>query len=258
MHTSTNIREKSRMTSGRSWTRSDPSGRETDILWIFLLGGVSCLTSLVLSSQVGGYHGEKVCEAVAFHHSRTREAISHIMRICISTITALAVAVAPVQAFLVPSKNKISQSTTFLHTSTKPSDSVTSSSECDDVNTPPSLSIILRSLEDLPSGSDLRGRFVDHSRVGSIANVAHAIGAHSDGLAPLTPLAAHCVGNAFAKLLKERLSASGELVVALGRDPRLHGRRLCDAFARGVETVEGVRVQYTGVATTPAMFEFCR
>jgi len=133
-----------------------------------------------------------------------------------------------------------------------------SSSECDDINTPPSLSILLRSLDQLPSGSDIRGRFVDHSRVGSIANVAHAIGAQQSGIPPLTPIAAHCLGHAFARMLKEITTDKETLTVALGKDPRPHGSRLCDAFARGVESVEGVQVDYTGLATTPAMFEFCR
>ena len=134
-----------------------------------------------------------------------------------------------------------------------------SSSECDDINTPPSLSILLRSLEQLPSGSDIRGRFVDHSRVGSIANVAHAIGAQQSGIPPLTPLAAHCFGTAFARMLRERSgNEEGTLKVALGRDPRPHGSRLCDAFSRGVQSVANVQVDYTGLATTPAMFEFCR
>ena len=136
------------------------------------------------------------------------------------------------------------------------------SSECDDINTPPSLSILLRSLDQLPSGSDIRGRFVDHSRVGSIANVAHAIGATSSsgGIPPLTPIAAHCLGHGFARMLQERFPEKESLVVALGKDPRPHGSRLCDAFARGVESVQGMQVDvhYTGLATTPAMFEFCR
>lgn len=135
-------------------------------------------------------------------------------------------------------------------------------SECDNVNTPPSLSILLRSLDQLPSGTDIRGRFVDHSRVGSIANVAHAIGAGSSGIAPLTPIAAYCLGHAFARMLQERCSTKKEeLTVALGTDPRPHGMRLCDAFARGVlgySQNNNIKVDYTGLATTPSMFEFCR
>lgn len=132
------------------------------------------------------------------------------------------------------------------------------SSECDDVNTPPSLSILFKSLQRLPSGSDIRGKFVDHKRVGSLANVAYAIGqeANKSGHAPLTPLAAYCLGHAFATNLKRQINKK-ELVVAIGHDPRPHSMTLSDAFSRGAQSVDGVRVVYTGLATTPAMFEFC-
>lgn len=46
--------------------------------------------------------------------------------------------------------------------------------------------------------------------------------------------------------------------ICIGRDPRNSGIRLADAFCRGVESVDGVIAQYTGLASTPAMFEFCR
>ena len=49
-----------------------------------------------------------------------------------------------------------------------------------------------------------------------------------------------------------------EITIAIGRDPREHGPRLADAFSRGALSVDGVQVVYTGIATTPAMFEFCR
>ena len=202
------------------------------------------------------------------------------MRFCsLSTFTALALLtlVSNVQGYVpflqqtAVSSRSSSLAPCFAETTTKSTSSSDSfiqrsfftSSECDDVNTPPSLSILLRSLDQLPSGSDIRGRFVDHSRVGSIANVAHAIGAHnSGGIAPLTPIAAHCFGHAFARMLQERNTREQDkqqlLTVAVGNDPRPHGSRLCDAFARGVQSVEGVQVHYTGLATTPSMFEFCR
>jgi hypothetical protein len=141
-------------------------------------------------------------------------------------------------------------------------------SECDDNNVPPCLSILTRSIRQLESGSDVRGQFVDHPRIGSIVNVAYAIASRSAAqkLAPLTPFAAHCLGYAFATFIlqneqerqkqKERLGEG--ITIAIGRDPREHGPRLADAFARGALSVEGVRVVYTGIATTPAMFEFCR
>lgn len=154
--------------------------------------------------------------------------------------------------FALTNDNKQSSSDAFIE------NPFFSSSECDDTNTPPSLSILLRSLDQLPSGSDIRGRFVDHSRVGSIANVAHAISSSGSGIPPLTPIAAHCLGHAFARMLQERSPSSNKLVVALGQDPRPHGKCLCDAFARGIQSVAGVEVHYTGLATTPAMFEFCR
>jgi phosphomannomutase len=43
----------------------------------------------------------------------------------------------------------------------------------------------------------------------------------------------------------------------LGRDPRLHGERLADAFARGAKSVDGVKVLYTGLESTPEMLVFC-
>jgi phosphomannomutase len=47
--------------------------------------------------------------------------------------------------------------------------------------------------------------------------------------------------------------------IVVGQDPRLHGRRLIDAFARGAESRHAsVKVVYTGIATTPACSAFCR
>ena len=132
-------------------------------------------------------------------------------------------------------------------------------SEIDDNNVPPSLSIIMRSMSHLASGSDIRGRYVDHSRLGSIVNVAHDIGKNADkAQPPLTPLAAHCIGYAFAKMLLESYPPGEQVVIAMGRDPRSHGSVLADAFCRGAEGVENAVVKYTGIATTPAMFDFCR
>lgn len=48
------------------------------------------------------------------------------------------------------------------------------------------------------------------------------------------------------------------LTICIGRDPRPHGERLADAFSRGAESVDGVRVLYTDVASTPSMYEFVR
>jgi phosphomannomutase len=89
----------------------------------------------------------------------------------------------------------------------------------------------------------------------------------------LTPFAAHCLGAAFARWLlltklppkikgdDENVDDGGNhtLRICVGRDPRCHGERLCDSFARGAEGVGGgVVVAYTGLATTPSMYEFVR
>ena len=132
-------------------------------------------------------------------------------------------------------------------------------SDIDDTNTPPSLSKIFDYLRCLKSGSDIRGQFFDHRRIGSFINVIHALDSRPDGCPPpLTPLAAHCLGSSFASMVKERFPMKEEVVVCIGRDPRPHGVRLSDAFARGVESVDGARALYNNLSTTPSMFEFCR
>jgi hypothetical protein len=123
------------------------------------------------------------------------------------------------------------------------------------MNFPPSLKIILNSINALSSGSDIRGRFVEHPRLGNPSAVAQAIINDPSNLPALTPFSAYCLGYAFATMLKEDCP---EIVVCVGRDPRKHGPRLADAFGRGVEDVQNVKVVYTGIATTPSMFEFCR
>lgn len=130
-------------------------------------------------------------------------------------------------------------------------------SECDDFNVPPSLSILLRSISQLASGSDIRGRYVEHSSIASnMASTAQAVS--RSPLPALTPFAAHCLGFAFATMLKQYYPVDEEVVICIGRDPRPHGSALADAFARGAEGVKDTRVVYTGVASTPALFEFCR
>jgi phosphomannomutase len=95
----------------------------------------------------------------------------------------------------------------------------------------------------------------------------------------LTPFAAYCYGAAFAQMVQIRSGKGSALsyiarnvdewgdegslkqsqtVISVGRDPRNSGVRLADAFCRGLESVDGVTSQYTGIASTPAMFEFCR
>eukprot|EP00429_Kryptoperidinium_foliaceum_P037400 CAMPEP_0176166166 /NCGR_PEP_ID=MMETSP0120_2-20121206/84982_1 /TAXON_ID=160619 /ORGANISM="Kryptoperidinium foliaceum, Strain CCMP 1326" /LENGTH=234 /DNA_ID=CAMNT_0017503697 /DNA_START=144 /DNA_END=845 /DNA_ORIENTATION=- len=128
--------------------------------------------------------------------------------------------------------------------------------DCDDTNLPPSLNIISKSLVQLESGSDIRGRFVDHPRRGSVVAVAKAI--RDENFPALTPFAAHCLGYAFATMLLASPSDENSqgTTICVGRDPRVHGVPLADAFSRGVESVPGVRVVYTSLATTPSMFEF--
>jgi len=48
------------------------------------------------------------------------------------------------------------------------------------------------------------------------------------------------------------------ITICVGRDPRVHGATLADAMCRGIESVTGVKAVYTGLASTPAMFTFCR
>ncbi|KAL7516997.1 hypothetical protein ACHAWX_001962 [Stephanocyclus meneghinianus] len=170
-----------------------------------------------------------------------------------------------------------SQFTGILRASPSPIESSTSSvkngssskfnvgnpTEIDSSNTPPNLQVIITSLADLKSGSDLRGTYADHKNSGgTIANISHLIKTMKNegkGTA-LTPFASHCFGVAFGKkLLRDQdTKKEGGISICLGRDPRPHGERLADAFARGAESVEGVRVMYTGLASTPSMYEFCR
>jgi len=148
-----------------------------------------------------------------------------------------------------------------------------SPSECDNINSPPSLLMLLRSMSELANGSDIRGTFVDHPRMGSIASVAHTVDATASSKnknALLTPLAAYCIGKAFVlQLVKEEKECGAILsndsdfttTICIGTDPRSHGPRLADAFARGAKSVADnnrkIRVLYTGLATTPSIMEFC-
>jgi phosphomannomutase len=61
-------------------------------------------------------------------------------------------------------------------------------------------------------------------------------------------------------MIKEYQKLNGkedeEVVLCIGRDPRQHGVVLADSFARGAGGLKGVKVFYTCIATTPALFEF--
>jgi hypothetical protein len=159
-------------------------------------------------------------------------------------------------------------------------------SDCDNTNTPPSLAKIVSSIHSIKSGSDIRGIFTDHKSIGSILNVSTVANERC-----LTPFAAYCYGAAFAQMVQIRSGKgintpspsasasrstistnfdnwvdetsflnvkSSQTIICIGRDPRRSGTRLSDAFCRGVESVQGVVARYTGLASTPAMFEFCR
>jgi hypothetical protein len=142
--------------------------------------------------------------------------------------------------------------------------------DIDDFNIPPSLSIISKNLQQLCSGSDIRGQYVATPSTAkgprAYSSLAHTIGQST--LPALTPFAAHCLGYAFGKMVQEQkqkaaaavenLDTTTPTVVCIGRDPREHGVILADSFARGAGGVPNVKVVYTGLATTPALFEFCR
>mmetsp|Transcript_20449 Transcript_20449/g.42659 ORF Transcript_20449/g.42659 Transcript_20449/m.42659 type:complete len:641 (+) Transcript_20449:85-2007(+) len=139
-------------------------------------------------------------------------------------------------------------------------------SDIDSSNIPPNLQTILTSFEELKSGSDLRGVYVPHKHSGgTIANISLLVKdlKRDGGGAALTPFASHCLGAAFAKkLVRDGNFMEGDnielITICVGTDPRPHGERLADTFARGAESVEGVKVLYTGLASTPSMYEFCR
>lgn len=184
-----------------------------------------------------------------------------------------------------PSLSSLLQSQSRLYLST--TSNVFLASDVDSVNTPPSLSIVLKSLDRLANGSDVRGKFVDHPRVGNFASVAQAITAsntnnnnNNNKAIPLTPLAAHCLGYGFAEMMKQRIhkntnekgndmDSDAKIRICIGTDPRSHGPRLADAFSRGCYSSSDsgatmnnnnnkIEVVYTGIATTPSMMDFCR
>ena len=49
-----------------------------------------------------------------------------------------------------------------------------------------------------------------------------------------------------------------EIIICIGRDPRENGVVLEDSFARGASGIKGVKVFNTVIATSSALFEFCR
>ena len=60
----------------------------------------------------------------------------------------------------------------------------------------------------------------------------------------------------FIKWLKKKLNKD-ELLITLGRDSRLSGESLAENIMKGLNSVDGVKVIYFGLCTTPAMFKSC-
>jgi len=71
-------------------------------------------------------------------------------------------------------------------------------------------------------------------------------------------LAAYCFGSSFADMVRSELPGKDTVQICIGVDPRPHGIRLADAFARGVESVDGVKAIYNGISSTPSMSHFCQ
>lgn len=181
----------------------------------------------------------------------------------ITTITMvnllLLFALASVSAFSTTNNRIDSKSTTTPSFLLEPF----TASACDNVNRPPSLNVLVRSLEqllqtknDVPSTlHDFRGVVVDHATTGTVVSVAHAI-AHTElmGAAPITPLAVYCIGAAYGKLLlRENKKGNDQLRVLIGHDSRSHNIRLADALVRGLQSQNVQLVDYAGLATTPGI-----
>ena len=126
---------------------------------------------------------------------------------------------------------------------------------------------VIRSLRKLcGSGSDIRGRFVDHDD--SIHSLVEAI-QESEAVSnqpSLTPFASYCIGYSYANAIAESISTSAHGTICIGIDPRTHGIRLAEAFACGVVSYSkaystnrcSLTLVFTGSATTPACASFVR
>ena len=128
-------------------------------------------------------------------------------------------------------------------------------------------STVVRSVRKLcASGSDIRGRFVDHDE--SIYSLAEAIqGSEAVSNQPaLTPFAACCIGYSYARTIHASLPHSSRATICIGVDPRTHGMRLAEAFAFGAKSYltsdtgkqSLLTIVFTGIATTPACASFVR
>ena len=94
------------------------------------------------------------------------------------------------------------------------------------------------SLKRLQNGSDVRGVALD-----GIENEPITI----------TPESVFCLGCAFVDWLREEKKIKGDVSVGIGRDPRLSGPTLKDAFALGVQFKNGKAIDCE-LSTTPACF----
>lgn len=121
---------------------------------------------------------------------------------------------------------------------------------------PPSFGILLRSIDNLfdHGNSDVRGTFLDHATIGSLVSVAHAVKKTEPSQPLLTPFSAYLLGTSFGKYVANLYHNPK---IAIGMDPRSHGSRLVDSFARGAESIDTVQVMYSGITTTPACASFC-
>lgn len=97
----------------------------------------------------------------------------------------------------------------------------------------------MKSYKKLQNGSDIRGVAVT-GVPGELPN--------------LTPYEAADIGRGFAAWLCDKLNkAPEEIRVALGRDPRVSGKRLMEGFMNGLGPY-GIKAYDCGLASTPAMF----
>uniref|UniRef100_A0A7S1BN56 Uncharacterized protein n=1 Tax=Corethron hystrix TaxID=216773 RepID=A0A7S1BN56_9STRA len=81
------------------------------------------------------------------------------------------------------------------------------------------------------------------------------------GAAPvLTPALSYLLGKSLAAVLLDRSEsgAAPDASACIGRDPRTHGELLARAMAAGLRDGGAERVCDTGIASTPAIFDFCR
>ena len=111
--------------------------------------------------------------------------------------------------------------------------------------------VCVAELPKLKSGSDIRGQFASDEEAASI------IGTSSQRAALLTPISAYCLGYSFANMVKQVSEKGDKVSVCIGNDPRSHGDILSKYVCIGAQAA-GVVVNYTGLASTPAMLEFCR